>query len=303
MTKIKTSILQKSLGLASILFLFVSIISNIPTHARLADVTTNVSTAIAKDRTAPITIYFSYGSATADSDILTAVSKATLDKSDLEFVNTGIEDWYNGSPTRTDAENPPAQPVCNANFTGPKYQISSSLISANSFTYGLQSARNASAPSGSASVDKLREKATGCIKVTLRVSASAAVGSVVALTFDEDFGNSPSYADANRPGKQIVNFTIGAAQNTSSTPSSVATSSVAVSSAVAVSSKAAVSSVITTVSSVAPVNTSLARTGGAEVVTIIAVFASGIVGFIAFKVYKKRISKVDVGGGNFKGKK
>lgn len=312
MTKTKTKILQKSLGILSILLLFVSFLVNIPTQARLADVTTNVSTPIAKDRTAPITIYFSYGSATADADIQNAIAQATLDKPDLEFINAGIEDWYNGSPTRSDAENPPAQPACNSTYSGPKYQISSSLISANTFNYGLQSARNASSPSGAATVDKLREKATGCIKVTLKVSPSATVGSAVKLTFDEDFGNSPTYADANRPGKQIVNFTIGAAQNTSSTPSSTATtvSSVNTSSTVTTVSSKAVSSInITTTtptvntSSTAPVKTNLDRTGGAEVITILAIFASGIVGFIAFKVYKKRISKVDVGGGNFKGKK
>jgi|688.fasta_scaffold32477_6 hypothetical protein len=312
MTKQKLNIFTKGFGLVSaILLLATGFLVNLPTEARLADSEVVYSTPIPKDRTAPINVQFGYGSVTADSDISTPITKVTLDKPDFEFVNTGFQDWYNGSPTRTDAENPPAQPVCNNTFTGNKYPISSSLVSTSEFTYGLQSARNLSAQSGAASVDKLREKHTGCINVSFKVAANATVGSQVKLTFDEDFGNSPSYAENNRPGKRSIVFTIGAAQNSSSSSSAVASSvasSVAVSSTrtsstAAVSSRAVTSTTPLPASSVTPVKTDLDRTGGAEVAVVIAMIASGIVGFIVFKVYKKRISKVDVGGGNFKGKK
>jgi hypothetical protein len=44
-----------------------------------------------------------------------------------------------------------------------------------------------------------------------------------------------------------------------------------------------------------PSTNELARTGGPEVITILAVTAGLIMSFIGFKVYKKRLNKVDIG--------
>lgn len=271
-----------------------TIFSSIPVQARLPEVVTNVSTPIAVDRTTPITVYLAYGSLTSDSDIVNAVARLTLNNPSLQFVNTAFEDFYNGDPNRADSVNPPQQPTCNSTYSGPRYAVSPSLISSNTITYGLQSARNTSAPSGAATVDRLREKATGCLRVTMSVSPSATVGAAVRLTFDEDSLTSTSYAEQNRPGLQVINFTIGPAQNPVSSSSSVV-SSAAVSSSSSRSSVApVVSSAPRVVSSTPAAPTQLARTGGVEVVTVLAVIAGLIIGYIGFKVYKRRINKVDI---------
>lgn len=274
-----------------------TVFSSIPAQARLAEVVTNVSTPIAADRSTPLTVYLAYGSLTSDTDIVNAVGRLTLNNPSLQFVNTAFEDFYFGDPNRADSVNPPQQPTCNSTYSGPRYAVSASLISTNSITYGLQSARNTTAPSGASTVDRLREKATGCLRVTMAVSPGATPGATVRLTFDEDSLLSTSYAEQSRPGLQIINFTIGPAVNPVSSVSSVA-SSVAVSSvtssAVVVSSVTSVprSSAVVTTTPTPP--TQLARTGGLEVVTVLGGIAGLIIGYIGFKVYKRRISKVDL---------
>lgn len=264
-----------------------SLLPGLKVHARLPDVVTNVSQQIPVDRTTPITVYFSYGTLTTDTDIVNAVGRLTLDNNNLEFVASGFQDWYYGDPNRPDSENPPQQAACNSSYSGPQYDINPSLVSASSVTYGLQSARNPNSPSGSATVDRLREKHTGCIRVTLRVGANATPGSTVSLVFDEDSLLSNSYAEANRPGRQIINFTIGPAQNAPSSASSVISQPV---------SQVQVSSQISIPAPVSQPPTELARTGGFEIITGLAVGATAIAGFIGYKVYKRRIKKVDVTG-------
>ena len=297
-----TNTLTKILSTCFVLIMAITtVFSSVPADARLAEVVTNVSTPIAKDRSTPLSVYLAYGSLTSDTDIVNAVAKFTLDNPSLQFVNTAFEDFYYGDPNRTDATNPPQQPTCNSTYGGPKYAVSPSLISNNSITYGLQSARNTAAASGASTVDRLREKATGCLKVTMSVSPSATVGATVKLTFDEDSLLSTSYAEQNRPGLQIINFKIGPAANSSSSvsssavPVSSAASVASVASSVVASSVPAKSSVPRVVASSAPTGpTQLARTGGLEVVTILGIAAGLIMSYIGFKVYKKRLNKVDI---------
>lgn len=192
--------------------------------ARLPDIVTNYPTPIPLNQTAPITIYFSYGDPNADTDIINPISVLSIDNSSLQFVTNGFKDLYYGDPNRTDATNPPQQAVCNSTYNGPSYDISSSLANPFSITYGLQSARNASAPSGSNTVNLLREKSTGCIQLSVVLSNVAVPGSTVQVIFDEDSQDSVSYGINQRPGRQIVVFTI-ASQSSSSSSSSISSSS------------------------------------------------------------------------------
>lgn len=257
------------------------------------------TTNIPADKKTPIVVALEYGSLTSDSDIVNAVAKLTLDSTSLTFVNTGFSDYYNGDPNRSDSVNPPAQPSCKLLTSVPKYSISSSLVSSNTITYGLQSARNASAQSGAATVDKLRAKATGCLQITLAVAATAKEDDIVNLTYDEDSLTSNSYAEANRPGIRKINFTIGAPTTPVASSSSAApVSSAAQSStpAVVASSATTVSTPRTTTSTVTAAKTQLDRTGGFETITGLGIVAGLILAYIGFKVYKRRINKVDIGG-------
>lgn len=124
----------------------------------------------------------------------------------MQFVTSDFKDLYYGDPARTDATNPPQTAVCNSSFSGPRYDISSSLASPFSITYGLQSARNTAAPSGSNNINLLREKSTGCIQTSLVLSSVAVPGSTIEVIFDEDSQGSPSYTLNQRPARRIIVF-------------------------------------------------------------------------------------------------
>jgi hypothetical protein len=185
--------------------------------ARPADIVTSLPNPIPADRTAPFTIYFPYGNPNGDIDIRNAVASLNLTGQGFEIVNTGIADLYYGSPTRSDATPPPDVPACNNTYNGPVYPISSSLATTTSLTYGLQSARTPGSPSG-ATTATLREKATGCIRVDIRVAPGAQNGQTAQLIFDEDSANSPDYQEPRRPARRIVNMQVGAPTGESNNP-------------------------------------------------------------------------------------
>ena len=162
MTKI-----QKTLtGISLLMITVIAFSSNIVAEARLASVTTTINP-ISADSTTPTTLYIPYGSINADLDIRNAIATANLAGSGFRFETAGFQDLYYGSPLRSDAQNPPTEAVCNASYAGPLYNISPSLATTTSFTYGLQTSRSSSSAGGTSTAgilpsgqSGLREKAT-----------------------------------------------------------------------------------------------------------------------------------------------
>jgi hypothetical protein len=264
---------------------------SLTSFARQPDVVTDkTDTPIPIDRSESISIYFPYGSVVSDLDIEDAVASVGLNGDDLEFVTAGFADWYYGNPNRPDSDaNIPEQPACNSSYSGPKYQISPSLATSSSLKYGLQSARNTASPSGTSgpgvlelpdrTVNGLREKHTGCIKVEFRVSSTATVGSTTEVIFDQDAEESPTYQEDRRPARQIVRFQIAAAENPEEEP-------------------------VDPVDPVDPVEEEEEDTtfeeelprsgGGVAILGSLSIVAFSIVSFIIYKVRKKQISKIDL---------
>jgi hypothetical protein len=222
MTQIKNKILAAVMTLFAVLGIFVFVASSIA-YARQADIVKDLtSSPIPADRTDPFYIYFTYGSINSDTDILNAQASINLTGSGFAFVPTGFSDLYYGSPTRSDADNPPDQATCNSTYTGPVYPISSTLATTTSFTYGFQSANQTSTQSGQSGATTLRAKNTGCIKVKMIVSPGASAGQQATITYDPDAATSPSYQEVNRPGKQIVTIQVGAPTGAVNTPTTIA---------------------------------------------------------------------------------
>jgi hypothetical protein len=218
--------------LAILSFTFNNLSNNRQTaFARQADVILTPPPNVPNNSTTPVSVFFSYGNPNGDLDIVNAIASLSLSNSNFTIVPSSIQDLYFGSPLRTDAQNPPAQPTCNSSYTGPVYALSSSLATTTSMTYGLQSARNSSAASGTATagplpggINGLREKATGCIKVDFLVTPNVANASTTVITFDEDSTLSTSYQENRRPGRQIVTLTATATVSTANTTSTAGTS-------------------------------------------------------------------------------
>jgi hypothetical protein len=213
--------LQKSLTGVSLLMITVLAFStNIVAQARLASVTTTINP-IPADSTTPTTLYIPYGSINADLDIRNAIATANLTGSGFRFETASFQDLYYGSPLRTDAENPPAEAICNSAYPGPLYNISPSLATTTSFTYGLQTSRSSSSAGGTSTAgilpsgqSGLREKATGCIRLQVSVAPGATAGQTAVLTFDEDSTLSVDYQENRRPGLRLFNFSVAAPTNT-----------------------------------------------------------------------------------------
>ena len=214
MIKIK---IAKRLGVCLSLLAFSLItFSTVNAQARLADITTAI-TPIPSDSISAATLLIPYGSANSDLDIRNSVASATVSGSGFIFDTSGFQDLYYGSPLRTDAVASPAEAVCTASYSGPTYNLNSSLASTTSWTYGLQSARNTSSPSGTSAAGALpsgqfglRQKSTGCIKIQVLLAPGAVAGQNAVLTFDEDSLLSQDYQESRRPGKRIFNFSVTA---------------------------------------------------------------------------------------------
>jgi|GEM_PF-3360464 LPXTG-motif cell wall-anchored protein len=250
--------------------------------ARQADVILTAPAAVPFNSTTPVTVYFSYGNPNGDLDIVNAIATLSLSNSNFTIVPSSIQDLYFGSPLRSDAQNPPAQPTCNSSYTGPVYALSSSLATTSSMTYGLQSARNSSGASGTATAgplpggaNGLREKATGCIKVDFLVAQNLATDSTTVVTFDEDSTLSTSYQENRRPGRQIVtlsglagivstaNTTSTAGTATSTTTAGTATSTATSGTATSTATSGTATATSGTATSTAGTATSTATSGTA----------------------------------------
>ena len=288
-----------------VLVVFSMIFSQIQTNARYATTTDDrTANPIPADFTQSIPIYFfRYGSSTSDLDIREAIGKITIDGNGFELIPTAFEDWYNGDPNRADSDgNIPPQPVCNASYAGNKYRINPSLATTTSLTYGLQSARNKSAPSGTATAgilnipgrttNGLREKHTGCIKLEVRVKTGAVNGSISNIAFDQDFAVSPDYQEDRRPGLQVVKLAVGPAQAVSSSSIISSTPVSSVSSSIPPASSQAT---IPTSSKSSIVITKPVRSGGFTLIGGISLVILSIVGLVGFKMYRtKKIKKIDL---------
>jgi hypothetical protein len=201
-----TQIVVRILGLAIAIITLAT--GSVSLYARLADVVYEPNPIVVPaTRTEPFTVYFPYGNPNSDLDIRNAAASLSLTGDGFELVTTGFADLYNGSPTRTDSENPPAIADCTNPTALPTYPISSTLASATSLTYGLQSARSLDSQSGNNS-ETLREKHTGCIRVQVKVKAGATDGQTAQLLFDQDSATSPDYQESRRPGRGIYNLRV-----------------------------------------------------------------------------------------------
>ena len=266
--------LFKSLTMASLLVTSLTM-GSLSTEARLPDITVDPKT-VPVDRVESFVAYFSYGSATLDQDIENAVAEVNIVGDGLELVTNGFADLFNGEPTRSDFENAPEQPVCSRDYDGPSYKISPSLATTTNLTYGLQSAfvQQANGFGGASTVDRLRANHTGCIRVEIRVSDTAEVGDEVEAIFDQDAGNSPTYLEDSRPGRQVLQFTIGEPTNPVSSSSSSSS-----------------------VSSVTPLEETIedtTRSGGFEIFAFLS-FTALIGGFwTAYNGRKKGINRIDI---------
>jgi hypothetical protein len=216
MTKI-----QKTLtGISLLMITVIAFSSNIVAQARLANITTTINP-IPADSTTPTTLYIPYGSINSDLDIRNAIATANLVGSGFRLEVAGFQDLYYGSPLRTDAQNPPTEAICNSAYAGPLYNISPSLATTTSFTYGLQTSRSSSSAGGTSTAgilpsgqSGLREKATGCIRLQVSVVPGATAGQTAVLTFDEDSALSVDYQENRRPGLRLYNFSVAAPTNT-----------------------------------------------------------------------------------------
>jgi len=278
-TKI-TAFFQKFIALAVFGFL---VLSTVPGYARQPDQVNPTVFTLPITRTDVIPIYFQYGSQLNDTDITVAIAKITVSTPSLQFVPTGLRDLYYGDPNRPDTDpNIPQSPVCSKDYTGPSYLIRPSLVSNNVVTYGLQSARDTTAASGGAVVDRLRAKATGCVKVELKIAPGAVAGPV-SLVFDEDGGNngagSTSYQADLRPARQIINFIL-----TGSLPPPA-------------SSVASVAPPVIVSSTPPPVvATQTPRSGGLETTLIIfGGLALVAIFYVAYNLQKRNLTKADLG--------
>jgi len=209
----------------------IALSSNITAQARLASITTTINP-IPADSTTPTTLYIPYGSINADLDIRNAIATANLAGSGFRFETAGFQDLYFGSPLRTDGENPPTEAICNAAFSSPVYNISPSLATTTSFTYGLQTSRSSSSAGGTSTAgilpsgqSGLREKATGCLRLQVSVAPGATAGQTAVLTFDEDSTLSVDYQENRRPGLRLFNFSVAAPTNTTTATTSGGTTS------------------------------------------------------------------------------
>jgi LPXTG-motif cell wall-anchored protein len=249
--------------LAILSFTFNNLSNNKQTaFARQADVILTAPAGVPNNSTTPVSVYFSYGNPNGDLDIVNAIASLSLSNSNFTIVPSSIQDLYFGSPLRSDAQNPPAQPTCNSSYTGPVYALSSSLATTSSMTYGLQSARNSSAASGTATAgplpsgaNGLREKATGCIKVDFLVTPNVSGGSTTVVTFDEDSTLSVSYQENRRPGRQIVTLSAVGPLSTANTTATAGTATSTATSGTATSTSGTATSTAGTATSTATAGT------------------------------------------------
>lgn len=148
-------------------------------------------------------VYFRYGNPTATTVIPNIISTLDLSGDGVIIVSDQLFDLY--YPTNNN-QSIPQIPVCDNSYTGFDYQISSSLLkNEKNLIYGPQSASVLLEPSG-AEVSNLPPRATGCLRVGLRVSAEAKVGDKVILNFDPD---SKQSAQDLSPGKQSITLVVG----------------------------------------------------------------------------------------------
>jgi hypothetical protein len=181
------------------------------------------------DLNQPLALYFPYGPVRADAEILNANSRATIDDPRLTFVQNTLQDRYFGDPAAGDDGDQPQGVQCfeyfqaTDDYTGPTYQIDQGLVASDSFTYGLQSARNPNVPSGLSTVDRLEYAHNGCLSVFVQFdnAGNFQEGDVIQVIFDEDIDNSPSYPAGDQPYPVVYRFVITAQNLSSSDGSSV----------------------------------------------------------------------------------
>ena len=148
-------------------------------------------------------VYFRYGNPTKTTVTPNASVHLRLEGQGLVIDKQWIHDLYYQPDPQTKM---PPVPLCTNEYDGFDYPISQSLfVNEQELIYGPQSAKVLREPSGNP-VSELPPRATGCIRLGLRVSPQAKVGQTVRLIFNPDYQQS---SPDTSPGLQTIELYIG----------------------------------------------------------------------------------------------
>ncbi len=181
----------------------VSISNGQPQTKSQPDLQTEVAKPIPKNYSEIMFVYFRYGNPTKTTVTPKAAVSLRIEGQGLVIDRQWVHDLY----YKPDPQNKiPQVPLCSNEYDGFDYPISSSLfINEQELIYGPQSAKVLREPSGEA-VSELPPRATGCIRIGLRVSPEAKVGDVTRLIFNPDYQQS---SPETSPGLQTIELYIG----------------------------------------------------------------------------------------------
>jgi len=168
------------------------------------NIVTEFNSLIDIKKTKSIDVYLYYGNPTEEKSINPVESQLNIIGEGLVINKNEVYDMYYTAVSENDKT---PLPNCNKSFTGQKYKINPSLITDQSFTYGLRSATDPENPSRT-KIGNLPPKATGCIKVNLTVIDKANPGNLIEIIFNQNSSNSPSYQNSLKPGLQVVRLSI-----------------------------------------------------------------------------------------------
>ncbi len=170
---------------------------------RLPMLNTEVAQAVPLDYKEVFFVYFRYGNPTA----VTATPNLSVS---LEIQGQGFKidfDWVHDLYYNIDTNQPiPQIPICSNEYDGLDYPISKELFeNERKLIYGPRSATTLLKPSGE-NKSELPPRATGCIRIGLRVSEDAVIGQSTKLTFNPDINNS---SPDKSPGIQTIELFVG----------------------------------------------------------------------------------------------
>ncbi len=170
---------------------------------KLPILNTEVAQAVPFDYEEVFFVYFRYGNPT------TVTTTPDLSVS-LELQGQGFEidfNWVHDLYYKIDTnQSIPQIPICSNEYDGLDYPISKNLFeNERKLVYGPRSATTLLEPSGE-SKSELPPRATGCLRIGLRVSKNAVIGQSTRLIFNPDINNS---SPEKSPGIQTIELFVG----------------------------------------------------------------------------------------------